>query len=48
MVITRGKGVGEEEEGKGGINGDGKFTWGGEHTIYRQTMYHRIVHLRPI
>ena len=33
MVLTRGKGGGEVEEDKGGINGDeGDLTWGGEHT----------------
>ena len=34
MVRTRGKGVGEAEEGKGGqMDVEGDLTWGGEHTI---------------
>ena len=34
MVITEEKGGWREiEEGKGGINSDGDWTWGGEHAI---------------
>ena len=37
MVIARGKGVEEVEEGKGGINGDGRpdLGWKTHNTIYR-------------
>lgn len=34
MVMTRGKGVGAAEEGKGKITGmEGDLTWSGEHTV---------------
>ena len=41
MVTTKGTGVGEVEEGKGGINGDGRridFEWQTHDTIYRDIL----------
>ena len=36
VVIARGKGMEEVEDGEGGTNGDGrKLTWHGDHAIYR-------------
>ena len=40
--------MGEVEEGKGGINGDGRrLDLGCEHTYNIQMMCYRIVHLKP-
>ena len=48
MVITRGKGWGEVEEGKGGIVRERDLTLGGEHTYSTQMIYYKIVHMKHI
>ena len=50
MVITRGKGVGGDSTGFGGVSGNGgrlDFGWGTQNTIYTWCNY-RIVHPKPI
>ena len=47
MVITRGEGVGQVEEGEVGINGDGRRLRVVNTQYCIQMMYHSIVHLKP-
>lgn len=45
--MTRGKGVGEEEEGKGGIKGDGRRLGVVDAQYDIQVVCDRIVYLKP-
>lgn len=49
MLTTRGKGVGEVEQGEGGsMVMEGELTWGGEHTMPYTGDVLPNVHLKPV